>query len=38
MICIIKVDEEEHRKQGNLRIKLPSYLLIDQDITDLDEF
>ena len=38
VICIIQIDEEEHRLQGNLRIKLPSYLLVDRDITDLDEF
>ena len=38
VICIIQIDEEEHKKQGNARIKLPSYLLIDRDITDLDEF
>jgi len=38
LICIIQIDEEEHRKQGNLRMKLPSYLNIDRDITDLEEF
>ena len=38
LICIIQIDEEEHRKQGNLRLKLPSYLNIDRDITDIEEF
>lgn len=35
LIVIIQIDEEEHRKQGDLRIKLPSYLNIERDITDL---
>lgn len=38
LICVIQIDEEEHRKAGNLRLKLPNYLKIDRDITDLEEF
>lgn len=38
LICVIQIDEEEHRKAGEKRVKLPSYLNIDRDITDLLEF
>jgi hypothetical protein len=38
LICVIQIDEEEHRRQGNLRLKLPSYLNIDKDITDVEEY
>ena len=38
MICIIQINEEEHRKSGAGRINLPPYLEIDKDITDVEGF
>ena len=38
MICIIQINEEEHRKSGAGRINLPPYLEVDRDITDVDAF
>ena len=36
--CIVQINEQEHRQKGDARVKLPSYLTIDRDITDLEEF
>ena len=38
MICIIQINEEEHKRSGAGRVKLPSYIKVDRDITDLEEF
>ena len=38
MICIIQINEEEHRKSGAGRINLPPYLEVDKDITDVEAF
>lgn len=37
LTCIIQVDEALHREKGS-RIKLPDYLDIYKEITDIDEF
>ena len=38
MICIIQINEEEHKRSGAGRVKLPSYINVDRDITDLAEY
>jgi len=38
LTCIIQINEEEHQRQGEKRIKLPGYLKIAKDITDLEEY
>ena len=38
MICIIQINEEEHRRSGAGRINLPPYLHVDRDITDVEAF
>ena len=38
MICIIQINEDAHKKAQGERIKLPGYLRIEKDITDLVEF
>ena len=37
LTCIVQVNQEELRNSG-ARIKLPSYLQIAKDISDLEEF
>ena len=37
LVCIIQINEEELKNQTK-RVKLPSYLQIDRDITDVEEF
>ena len=38
MICIIQINEEEHKRSGAGRINLPPYLQVDRDITDVEGF
>lgn len=38
MICIVQINEEEHKRSGAGRVHLPSYINVDRDITDLAEF
>ena len=38
MICIIQINEESHKRTDKGRVKLPSYIKVDRDITDLEEF
>ena len=38
MICIIQINEESHKRTEAGRVKLPSYIQVDRDITDLEEF
>jgi len=37
LTCVIQIDSNEFRDTGS-RIKLPSYLLLAKDITDLQEY
>ena len=38
MICIIQINEESHKRTEAGRVKLPSYIQVESDITDLEEF
>ena len=38
MICIIQINEESHKRTEAGRVKLPHYIQVDCDITDLKEF
>ena len=38
MICIIQINEENHQKAGGGRIKLPDYIQIEKEITDVPQY